>query len=407
LTPRDGSVFNAFSQLNSLIEVSMSFGLISRRRILALGGAAVLSGSSAFAQSERVARIGLVQSTTGGSAALYGTEQKQAIELAFAELNAGTTLNGIRLEALHSDDGADRGQTVNIFQRLIRQDKVVAILGPTLSNSAFAADPLAQQARIPVIASSNTAPNVTRIGDFIFRTSVPEDQVFPTVLSYAVKKHGIKRVALIYGLDDALTRGAHDVQKKAVADLKLEQVGIESYQRGDVDFSAQLTKIRAQNPDAIILGTLAEEAAAILRQARQLGIDKKIVFIGCNANISAKLFELAGPAADGIIVGATWFDGYDSPRSQAFVAAYRKKYGTTPDIYAAQGYDAAYLIAEAIRRADSVTDGKLIRDRLAAITDFDGVLGRFGWTPDRDITAQVKVLIGDGTRKTFVAAPAA
>ncbi|MDB5654433.1 MAG: Amino acid/amide transporter substrate-binding protein family [Tardiphaga sp.] len=385
----------------------MSPGLISRRRILALGGAAVLSGSSAFAQSERVAKIGLVQSTTGGSAALYGTEQKQAIELAFAELNAGKTLNGIRLQALHSDDGADRGQTVNIFQRLIRQDKVVAILGPTLSNSAFAADPLAQQAGIPVIASSNTAPNVTKIGDFIFRTSVPEDQVFPTVLKYAVEKHGLKRVALIYGLDDALTRGAHDVQKKAVADLKLEQVGIESYQRGDVDFSAQLTKIRAQNPDAIILGTLAEEAAAILRQARQLGIDSKIVFIGCNANISAKLFELAGPAANGIIVGATWFAGYDSPRSKAFVAAYQKRYGTTPDIYAAQGYDAAYLIAEAIRRADSVTDGKLIRSKLVEITDFDGVLGKFGWNAERDITAQVKVLIGDGNSKVFVAAPGA
>lgn len=383
----------------------MSSGLISRRRVLALGGAALLSSSSAFAQNERVAKIGLVQSTTGGSAALYGTEQKQAIELAFAELNASKTLNGIRLEALHADDGADRGQTVNIFQRLIRQDKVIAILGPTLSNSAFAADPLAQQAGIPVIASSNTAPGVTRIGDFIFRTSVPEDQVFPTVLGYAVKKHGIKRVALIYGLDDALTRGAHDVQKKAVADLKLEQVGVESYQRGDVDFSAQLTKIRAQNPDAIILGTLAEEAAAILRQAKQLGIDSKIVFIGCNANISAKLFELAGPAANGIIVGATWFAGYDSPRSKAFVAAYQKRYGTTPDIYAAQGYDAAYLIAEAIRRADSVTDSKLIRAKLAEIKDFDGVLGKFGWTADRDITAQPKVLIGDGNGKIFAAAP--
>lgn len=375
----------------------------SRRSVLALGGAAMLSASG-FAQSGRVAKIGLVQSTTGGSAALYGTEQKQAIELAFAEINAAQTLKDIKLEAIHADDGADRGQTVNIFQRLIRQDKVVAILGPTLSNSAFAADPIAQQAGIPVIASSNTAPNVTKIGDFIFRTSVPEDQVFPTVLRYAVQKRGIKKVALIYGIDDALTRSAHDVQKKAVAELGLEQVGIESYQKGDVDFSAQLTKLREQKPDAIILGTLAEEAAAILRQSRQLGFDSKTTFIGCNANISAKLFELAGPAANGIIVGAAWFAGYDSPRSKAFVDAYRKRYGTTPDIYAAQGYDAAYLIAEAIRRADDVTSGKAVRDKLAAISDFEGVLGRFGWSADRDATVQPKVLIGDGDSKVFVAA---
>jgi branched-chain amino acid transport system substrate-binding protein len=377
---------------------------ISRRAVLALGGAAVLSGSAGFAQSGRTAKIGLVQSTTGGSAALYGSEQKRAIELAFSEINAANTLKDIKLEAIYADDGADRGQTVNIFQRLIRQDKVIAILGPTLSNSAFAADPIAQQAGIPVIASSNTAPGVTKIGDFIFRTSVPEDQVFPTVLRYAVQKRGIKKVALIYGIDDALTRSAHDVQKKAVSEQGLEQVGIESYQKGDVDFSAQLTKIREQKPDAIILGTLAEEAAAIMRQARQLGVDSKTTFIGCNANISAKLFELAGPAASGIIVGAAWFAGFDSPRSKAFVAAYQKRYGTTPDIYAAQGYDAAYLLAEAIRRADDVTSGRAVRDKLAAITDFEGVLGRFGWSADRDATVQPKVLIGDGDSKVFVAA---
>jgi branched-chain amino acid transport system substrate-binding protein len=382
----------------------MNSTTLSRRAVLALGGAAALSGSRVFAQGPRVAKIGLVQSTTGGSAALYGIEQKQAIELAFAEINAANGLKNITLESIHADDGADRGQTVNIFQRLIRQDKVIAILGPTLSNSAFAADPIAQQAGIPVIASSNTAPNLTKIGDFVFRTSVPEDQVFPTVLRYAVQKHGIKKVALIYGLDDALTRGAHDVQKKSVADLGLEQVGIESYQRGDVDFSAQLTKLRAQKPDAIILGTLAAEAAAILRQGRQLGFDDKVVFIGCNANISAKLFELAGPAANGIIVGAAWFAGYDSPRSKAFVEAYRKRYGSTPDIYAAQGYDAAYLLAEAIRRADDVTNGKLLRDKIASIADFEGVLGRFGWSADRDVTVQPKVLIGDGAGKVFVAA---
>lgn len=384
----------------------MARASLSRRQALTLSAAAALVPGTSLGQAGRVAKIGLVQSTTGGSAALYGTEQKQAIELAFDEIKNAGILGDVTLQALYADDGADRGQTVNIFQRLIRQDKVVAILGPTLSNSAFAANPLAQQAGIPVIASSNTAPNLTKIGNFIFRTSVPEDQVFPTVLAYAVKKHDVKRVALIYGLDDALTRGAHDVQKKAVQDLGLQQVGIESYQRGDVDFSAQLTKIKTEKPNAIILGSLAEEAAAIMRQAKQLGIGEKVVFVGCNANISAKLFELAGPAAGGILVGAAWFAGYDNPKSKAFVEAYRKRYGTTPDIYAAQGYDAAYLIVEAIRRAGTATDSRAIRDKLAEIKDFDGVLGRFGWSAERDATVTPKVLIGDGQAKVFVAAPA-
>ncbi|HEY0292297.1 MAG TPA: ABC transporter substrate-binding protein [Hansschlegelia sp.] len=379
----------------------------SRRSVLALAGTAVASSvlPARAEEGPKRALVGLVQSTTGGSAALYGVEQKQAIELAFDEINASGRLEGLVLNAIHADDGADRGQTVNIFQRLIRQDGVVAILGPTLSNSAFAADPIAQAAGVPVIASSNTAPNLTKIGDFVFRTSVPEDKVFPSVLRYAVEKRGVKRVALIYGLDDALTRGAHDVQKKAAADLGLEIVGVESFQRGDVDFSAQLTKIRQANPDAIILGTLAEEAAAILRQARQLGFDDRLVFVGCNANISAKLFELAGAAANGIIVGAAWFSGYDGSRSQAFVAAYRKRYGTTPDIYAAQGYDAAYILAQAIGAAGPGADGRAIRDKLVAIKDFDGALGRFGWSAEREATVTPKVLVGDGAEKVFVAAP--
>src|ERR1700712_1855146 len=234
--------------------------IVSRRAVLAGSAASfgfpVLS-QTARAEAGRVAKVGIVQSTTGGSAALYGISEKQAIELAFAEINATAGPNDIKLQGLHEDDGADRGQTVNIYQRLIRQDKVIAILGPTLSNSAFAADPIAQAAGIPVIASPNTAPNLTKIGDFIFRPSVPEDLVFPAVLSYAVKRHNVKSVAFIYGLDDALTRGAFDVEKKAVTDQKLKVTGTESYQHGDVDFSAQLTKLRDGKPDAILLGCLA------------------------------------------------------------------------------------------------------------------------------------------------------
>ena len=381
---------------------------LSRRSALALAAAAAAASArlgAARAAEARAAKIGIVQSTTGGSAALYGIPEKQAIELAFAEINAAGTMNGITLQGLHEDDGADRGQTVNIYQRLIRQDKVVAILGPTLSNSAFAADPIAQAAGIPVIASSNTAPGLTKIGNFIFRTSVPEDLVFPGVLAYAIKKHGIKSVALIYGLDDALTRGAYEVEKKAVADAKLDVTGTESYQHGDVDFSAQLTKLRDGKPDAVLLGCLAEEAAAIIRQARQLGFPEKTVFVGCNATISNKLFELAGPAANGTIVGSSWYAGYDSPRSKAFVAAYRARYaGATPDIYAAQAYDAAYILADAIKAANTTTDGKLIRDKLEATKDFEGVMGSFGWTAERDAAIKPKVLVVDGPN--FVPAPA-
>ena len=134
------------------------------------------------ASAETIVKVGIVQATSGGSAALYGVMQKNAAELAIDEINASGTLGDFKIVGIHQDDGGDRGQSVNIFQRLLFQEKVAVIFGPTLTSSAFAADPIAQKAQIPVIASSNTAPGVTDIGDFIFRTSPPEGMVFPGVL---------------------------------------------------------------------------------------------------------------------------------------------------------------------------------------------------------------------------------
>ena len=113
------------------------------------------------AQAETPVKIGIVQATSGGSAALYGVMQKNAAELAIEEVNASGALGDLKLVGIHQDDGGDRGKSVNIFQRLINQEKVSVILGPTLTTSAFAADPIAQKAQVPVIASSNTAPGAT------------------------------------------------------------------------------------------------------------------------------------------------------------------------------------------------------------------------------------------------------
>ncbi len=145
-------------------------------RLLIAATAVSLAAAPAFAAD---VKLGIVQSTSGGSAALYGTMQKNGAELAAAEINASGKLGDLKLVPVHQDDAGDRGQTVNIFQRLINQDKVTVIFGPTLTTSAFAADPIANAAKVPVIASSNTAPGVPAIGEYIFRTSAPEAAVFP------------------------------------------------------------------------------------------------------------------------------------------------------------------------------------------------------------------------------------
>ncbi len=359
--------------------------------------AAVMMGLTGAAHAAEVVRIGLVQTTTGGSAALYGIEQKNAVELAVEQANASGKLGDIRLEVVHYDDGADRGQTVNIYQRLISRDKVSAIIGPTLPTSAFAANPLAQKAGIPVVASSNTASGITQIGDYIFRLSPPEDRVTPGVLKEVVKRNNVKRVAQIYGIDDQLTKSAYSVQKKALEDLGVEIVTTETFQRGDVYFSAQLTKIKAAQPDLIVLGALAEETASIVRQARSIGIPTSTTFVGTQSSISTKFFELAGDASEGLIAGTAWYNDSPEPRSQDFVRIYSQRVKRQPDIYSAYGYDAASLVIDAIRQAGS-GDGKVIREKLAGIRDYPGVLGPIGFDEGREPTVIPKILVAQSGR---------
>jgi len=345
------------------------------------------------ARAETPVKIGIVQATSGGSAALYGVMQKNAAELAIEEINASGSLGDFKLVGIYEDDGGDRGQSVNIFQRLINQEKVSVILGPTLTTSAFAADPIAQKAQVPVIASSNTAPGVTNMGDYIFRTSPPESMVFPGVLAYVKKKSDPKTAAQIYGIDDALMKAAYGVQKAALDEAGIRIVATETFQKGDVDYSAQLTKIKASNPDILVIGGLAEETANIVRQARQLGLGPSTRILGANAAISTKLVELAGSAAEGFTVGSSWFIQFDNPKNKAFVAAYRNKYHSDPDTFAAQAYTSVQIFAAALKKAGGVSDSKKLRDAIAETKDFDSNTGPFSFAANRDPVVVPKVLI--------------
>lgn len=192
-------------------------------------------------------------------------------------------------------------EAINVYKKLIVQDKVLAVLGPTLSNSAIA-NPIANQLKTVVFGTSNTADGITDIGPYSFRNSIMEADVLPVTVAAAVKKFGIKKVAVIYGNDDAFTKNGYEVFKKVLEKQKITVTTTETYAKGDVDFRAQLTKIKATNPDAIIASSLVEEAANILLQARQLGL--KTPVIGGNGFNSPKLFEIAKEAADNIVIGS-------------------------------------------------------------------------------------------------------
>ena len=168
-------------------------------------------------------------------------------------------------------------------------------------------------------------------------------------------------------------------------------VAIESFGSKDQDFSAQLTKIKGLKPDAIGLSALVEPVSGVVLQARQLGIGHETQFIGGNGSNSPKLGEIAGAAADGLIVGSPWFLGKPEKLSETFVAAFQAKYGKSPDQFAAQAYDAMFIAAAAIDRAGAA-DADKIRDALTK-TSYSGVMGPFTFTPGRDPASTEGVVV--------------
>jgi branched-chain amino acid transport system substrate-binding protein len=327
--------------------------------------------------------VGAVFALSGG-ASVYGVVQRQAVELAVEEINTTGYLGaGATLEVIFEDSAGDPEQAINAMTKVVEEDGVIAVLGPTLSTEAFAADPVAQDAGTPVLGVSNTAIGLTDMGDFVFRDSLPESAVIPGVVTQATEALGITTAGVLYANDDDFTISGYEVFLTALEENGVEVVGEETFATDDVDFNAQLTNLIAQDPDALVVSALAAAASQIITQARAQGFTGPI--IGGNGFNSPAVLERAGADAEGLIVGAAWNVTAEnqSPSSEAFIAAYEGAYDSSPDQFAAQAYTGAWLVATAIRCADS-TDKVAVRDALAAITEFDSPLGVFSFDENRD-----------------------
>lgn len=305
-------------------------------------------------------KLGVAEALSGG-AAQYGVAIRNGFQLAADEINAAGGVQGNKLVLVVEDEQGKKEEAINVFKKLIFQDNVLMVFGPTLSNSAQAADPIAQGAKTVVFGTSNTADGITSIGDYVFRNSVTEADVLPETIKMAVKKAGIKKVAVLYGSDDVFTKSGYDNFKKALEDLKIPVTTTETFAKGDVDFKAQLTKIKAGNPDAIVLSALLAEGAPIMVQARQLGLNVPV--IGGNGMNSVKVFDLAKEKADGLYVGSPWSSSNATPENTKFVKAYNDKFKAVPDQFAAQAYDAMHILTEALKRVKLT--GNLTADRAA------------------------------------------
>lgn len=337
------------------------------------------------------AKIGVISYLTGAGAA-YGESITQGLKLAQKEINEQ---GEVYIELVIEDSAGQAEQAVNAGQKLMADDSILAIIGPTLSTEFFAVAPEADLNGIPIMGTSTTVDGIPEIGDYVFRNAIPESLAIPAAIEKAVERTGAKRVAMIYGNDDALTKGGFEVMQRKAKEMGLEITTIETYQLGQNDYNAQLTNIKNTNPDLVLASALYNEGSVIIDQARKMGIT--VPFVGGNGFNSPQVIEIAGDAANGLIVGTPYFGESKDPKIIEFNEKYEAEFGKKPDQFAAQAYDALYIYADALKRAGTGEDRDKFRDALAATKDFNGLLGNFSFDEVGDVVMDVTVLeIKDG-----------
>jgi branched-chain amino acid transport system substrate-binding protein len=268
---------------------------------------------------------------------------------------------------------------------------VLAILGPTLSDTAYAADPIAQQVGVPVLGISNAAGGITEIGSFIFRNCLGENQLTPQTVRMVKSRLKLRSAALLYA-DTASNRSGSSGFKKALQDSGITITTEQTFNRGDTVFTDQLLQIGDSRPDALFVSAAGTQASAILVQARGLEMDA-LPIVGGNAFNSSAVLNNAGSAAEGLVLGSAWTAASPTPRNQEFIRSYRDRFGHEPDQFAAQAYTGVYILAAAIKDADTTSDRRALRNALERVKGLETPLGRFAFKPNReaDLPAVVQV----------------
>ncbi len=323
-------------------------------------------------------KVGANLEMTGGSAS-YGISSKNAIELAFKEINEKGGINGKQLELVVADNKSEAAEATNAMQKLVSQDNVVAVIGPNLSSSVIAASAINNSAKVLDIAPMATNPYVTvdqasgKTKDFNYRTCFIDPFQGTVMAKFATAELGVGDAAILIDNSSDYAKGLAQFFKENFVKEGGAVTAEESYLQKDTDFKATLTKIKATNPDFLYVPGYYQEVGLIVKQARELGMNMPIA--GGDGWDSAKMPEIAGAAA----LNNTYFSSLYSPEDSSdinknFVAAYEKAYGQKPDVFAALSYDSALLVAEAIKNAGSTEPAK-ISEAMAKINGFSGVSG--------------------------------
>lgn len=347
------------------------------------------------AKTDKDIKIGMVYELTGNTAS-YGTSAANGAKLAFKEINASGGVLGKQIKIISADNKGEPSESANAMSKVISQDKVVAVTGFTVSSCGIAASAVAEANKIPFVAAATVNPKVTfdertgKVKDYTFRACFIDSFQGTVGANFALNGLKAGKTAIMTDSSSDYSKGLTEIFRSTYVKAGGKIVAEESYLQKDQDYKPILTKIKAQNPDLLYIPGYYEDVGKIIKQARELGMT--IPVLGADAWDSPVLVEMGGAQP----LNNTYFTNFYSiedknPVSNSFVDAYKKEYGQTPDSMAAMGYDAAKLLVDAIRRADS-TDAKKIKEALAATKNFSSVSGEMSLNERHDAVRGVVII---------------
>ena len=381
----------------------VSFAILAL--VVAACGSTGGGGNGGNSYAGKTIKLGAVLSITGAGG-VYGPQSRDGMKLAVDQINKSGGINGATIDLTVEDDTSDKATAAAKAQTLIQANQVLALLGPTLSNSAVAVHPLAESLKVPTLGVSNTGIHIVPDCNFpdetpckyIFRDSLGEETAIPdNIMAYANEKHPTTGVLLV-AQDDKFSSDGGTIVQNTVGKYNINLLKTVKFSKTAADLSPYVTQAVQANPDVIFITSLGGIPAKIMSEARAQGF--KGQFLGGNGFNTATVSKQAGQAGMGARSASAWYLGNTFPSNADFVSAYRTAYGKDPDQFAAQGYTGIKIIADAAKRAGlTFTDLPGDRDRLRAAMETVNIqtpLGPFQFTSQHDVKQTVWIIQMDG-----------
>jgi branched-chain amino acid transport system substrate-binding protein len=355
--------------------------MINFRRILVLG-IAILMLTAGLSWGAEPIKLGTVVRLSIG--AEDGIPSRRGVEMAVDEVNKAGGINGRKIELIVENEKDSPTEAVNAVKKLIEVDKVAAIIGPMTSGDMMAAGKIANDAKVVDLSPTATTPKLSGMGPYLYRGCSRIDKQAEVLTNYVAKNWKPKTVAIFFS-NEPYGKGCAGLFSKFFEKHGIKVVATESFMRGSRDFKPQLTKIKAANPDILFIPGYTPETAPAAAQARQLGMNQKI--LGVYGDMNPGYIKLAGKAAEGHVIGGEYDENYNTPKNQAFKKSYEALVKKNNDPYnimfAALHYDAASMILDGMKKDGPTSEG--VKKYLDNVKDFDGVTGKLSFNKEHDV----------------------